>query len=136
MIKPILIKSNDIGIIGRYSYKDELILRNNNKDIPRGEDVDIILIDTDAEIKEGDKVWGSKSQTDNVYSIMEYTKGICSLKTVSKIIASTNKNHNLPQLSTSSIEILVYYYNEYGKFPEEVEYILTNYKGEIEILIP
>ena len=136
MIKPILIKSNDIGIIGRYSYKDELILRNNNKDIPRGEDVDIILIDTDAEIKEGDikegdKVWGSKCQTDNVYSIMEYTKGICSLKTV-----STNKNHNLPQLSTSSIEILVYYYNEYGKFPEEVEYILTNYKGEIEILIP
>ena len=98
-----------------------------------GKNVDIILIDTEYKTVGGDYYFSHHSKEIDRYGKTQVPP---QSPWISKVIASTNNKHELPQLSASSIDILIGYYNEYGKFPEEVEYVLTNEKEEVEILIP
>lgn len=99
---------------------------------------DIILIDTEAEIVEGDYIYYNGeiitfegyNKIDSIWmeSVNLKQKVIAttdkSLWRKKRIDSSTHQNEPLPQLSSQSIQILINYYNEHKELPEfvNVEY--------------
>jgi hypothetical protein len=118
-LKPILIKTDK----SNYSIIEDLSNRLETKGIlflpaPHGDKVEyyhIYLTDPNAEIKgwyydsflNGIRHTGGSDYTQNTITDL--------------IIASTDKALELPQLSEQSIKLLINYYNENSKMPDEVE---------------
>jgi hypothetical protein len=114
MIKSALVRSNVTGKVGRYIDTNELIFIPST-DIPRGENVDILLVATELNVTDGDWVY------DGVLVYQVFGTPTPKDYSWSKVIFSTNKDHHTPQLSDQSIKLLIDYYNEYKCMPESVD---------------
>jgi hypothetical protein len=152
MIKPILIKSdNDYSGLEIDTENGHILSRESYSYCCKNP-YDIILINTEAKIKEGDliclKLMGKNEQIGTYsYDIKHKTHDLITLcgshypystlEYFDKVIASTNKNHNLPKLSDQSIKLLIDYYDEYKNMPESVD---QKYKellfDFVDIIIP
>lgn len=113
-VKPVLIPDQING---------SLIINTNIEPNGKG---DIILVDPEAEIVEGDLFIGDNVNlricTQNNAGNINFKGGWYSGSTnCSKVIASTNREHTVPQLSKQSKLLLIDYYNSNGKMPESVE---------------
>lgn len=137
-------------ILKQYSSGKLIIGLTSQKDIVQH----FYLIDTEAEIKEGDWVYYPNNFQNKV---LQVSNASISRKWY-KIICSTDKSIKLPQLSKQSIQLLIDYYNSNGKMPDEVEVemienpedfgcdpayfgepshiIKLNPQGEVDITIP
>lgn len=90
------------------------------------------LIDLEAEIKEGDHAWCT--ETNEIIQVSEVIQEQHKYRDTNgkthydnfdpwkwyKIICSTDKSLDVPQLSAQSIKLLIDYYNKNGKMPDEV----------------
>lgn len=132
MIKPILISNNNSSpskvSVWKHCKTNQLSLWEGWFSMDKNwYGYDIILIDTETEIAEGDLYLVDdinihiceKIVSKTIYS----TKGLGINKNDNchKIISSTNKSHNLPQLSPQPIKLLINYYNGHKCMPESVE---------------
>lgn len=175
MIKPILVPVEYISLA---KLQGNLIMRDNklytcdqlnqlqlHGKVEGNRAYNIVLIDTEAEIVDGD--W--YCYEDYISGISKLIGGISNIpisgcgsnftnsRKPKKIISSTNKSHNLPQLSEESIELLISYYNQHKRMYDivevntwwelepgdrpsdrkyDVKHVELNKQGEVDITIP
>lgn len=120
MIKPILILADEYDYTLIKDVSDEP-KTTGKLYLPRPhgsmvEYYDIILIDTEAEIVDGDLVYG----WDKIIVWNSQEQGTISPTGYYKIVSSTNKEHNPSQLSHQSIQIFIKFYNEFKCMPNSI----------------
>lgn len=120
-LKPVLTETTNSNIV---KILEDTISFTTTPNILGGKYFDIILVDPEAEIVEGDYILNPE---ENIIEIYAKNKQNISKYIYYKITCGTNVPNCLNKLSEQSIKLLIDYYNEHKCMPEWIEIDYTPY---------